>query len=92
MTGAPQRSSTTRAGRVGNCFIAIDPERFAGAEEFLEFAGRLADGIAATPLAHGYLGNLLPGEQEARSAEDPDTAGCSSITQRSRHSTRLDVN
>jgi LDH2 family malate/lactate/ureidoglycolate dehydrogenase len=76
MTGAPEsRRDAGRAGGVGNVYVTIDPERFAGRESFLERAAWFVDNIKATPTAPSVDEVLVPGELESRSAAIADAEG-----------------
>ena len=68
LTGSASSGSATRTGTVGSLYIAVDPDRFAGREEFSAQIGRLVDLVKATPPAPGFSEVLIPGELEQRSA------------------------
>jgi LDH2 family malate/lactate/ureidoglycolate dehydrogenase len=77
MTGAPEsrREVVRGPGSVGNIYITIDPDRFAGRERFLERVGWFTDNLKATPVAPSFDEVLLPGELEARSADAAHAQG-----------------
>jgi LDH2 family malate/lactate/ureidoglycolate dehydrogenase len=55
-------------GIQGTChsFMALDPECFVGAEEFIEGVTRYIDAVKASPTAEGCTEILYPGERSAR--------------------------
>jgi LDH2 family malate/lactate/ureidoglycolate dehydrogenase len=75
MTGRPSSSADASAGTVGNLFVALDPDCFAGREAFLDGIARLSAAVKATPPAPGVQEVLLPGELESRSAEQARRLG-----------------
>jgi len=75
MTGSARSASATRTGTVGSVYIAVDPERFVGRDEFRRRMGRLAALITSTPAAPGFAEVLLPGALEARARADAEANG-----------------
>jgi LDH2 family malate/lactate/ureidoglycolate dehydrogenase len=75
MTGVPKGRENAKAGNVGSFYLAIDPDRFAGRETFLDGIGRLMDGMIGTPRAVDTNEVLIPGDIEARSAATAATEG-----------------
>jgi LDH2 family malate/lactate/ureidoglycolate dehydrogenase len=75
LTGSAQSSSATKVGTVGSLYVALDPARFVGREEFSARMGRLRDVIKATSPAPGFEEVLIPGEPEARAAEEAHARG-----------------
>lgn len=75
LTGSARSSSATRTGTVGSVYVAVDPEYFVGREVFVERMGRLAELIKATPPAQGFVEVLVPGELEARAADEARSRG-----------------
>jgi LDH2 family malate/lactate/ureidoglycolate dehydrogenase len=70
LTGAARSSSALKTGTVGSLYIALDPAFFVGRQEFAARMARLAAVIKATPPAPGVEEVLIPGEPEARAAEE----------------------
>jgi LDH2 family malate/lactate/ureidoglycolate dehydrogenase len=75
LTGSARSSSATRIGTVGSLYVAVDPARFAGRQEFGARMARLRDLIKATPPAPGFEEVLIPGEPEARATEKAQLRG-----------------
>jgi LDH2 family malate/lactate/ureidoglycolate dehydrogenase len=75
MTGVPRARENARVGTVGNLYLAIDPGRFAGNDGYLQGMGRLLDAVKAVRPAPGFTEVLVPGEPEARAAEEADAGG-----------------
>jgi ureidoglycolate dehydrogenase (NAD+) len=75
MTGSARSGSATRSGTVASVYIAVDPDRFVGRQAFTTRMGRLAELIATTPPAAGFIEVLLPGELEARAESDARVNG-----------------
>ena len=51
---------------MGSVYIAVDPGRFVGRDEFAERSARLVRLVKGSPLAPGFTEVLVPGELEAR--------------------------
>ncbi len=75
MTGEPLAREGAAPGSVGNLFLVIDPESFAGRASFEDGLARLADAMVATPPAPGADPVLFPGQLEERAAADARAHG-----------------
>jgi len=75
LTGSASSGSATRVGTVGSLYVAIDPEPLVGRERFAARISELAELIKETPPAPGFEEVLLPGEPEARAADDARDRG-----------------
>jgi ureidoglycolate dehydrogenase (NAD+) len=75
LTGAARSGSATRIGTVGSLYVAVDPGPLIGREEFATRMARLTGLVKATPPAPGFDEVLIPGELEARKADDARALG-----------------
>ena len=75
LTGAARSSSATRTGTVGSLYVALDPACFVGRRAFIARMARLSELIKATPPRPGFEEVLVPGEPEARAAEQARARG-----------------
>jgi LDH2 family malate/lactate/ureidoglycolate dehydrogenase len=75
MTGEPLAREGAAPGSVGNLFLVIDPEAFAGRAVFEDGLARLADAMVATRPAPGADAVLFPGQLEERAAADARARG-----------------
>jgi LDH2 family malate/lactate/ureidoglycolate dehydrogenase len=75
LTGAASSSSATRTGTVGSLYVALDPAYFVGRQAFTARIARLCELMKGTPPAPGFEEVLVPGEPEARAAEQARAYG-----------------
>jgi LDH2 family malate/lactate/ureidoglycolate dehydrogenase len=75
MTGPPVGRAGAKVGSVGQIFLALDPEAFAGREAFSSSLRRFADAMKAVEPAPGFAEVLVPGEPELRAAETSAAEG-----------------
>jgi LDH2 family malate/lactate/ureidoglycolate dehydrogenase len=75
LTGSARSSSATRVGTVGSLYVAVDPGRFVGREEFAARVARLSGVLKETPPAPGFAEVLVPGELEARAEAEAAAHG-----------------
>jgi LDH2 family malate/lactate/ureidoglycolate dehydrogenase len=75
LTGSARSGSATKTGGVGSLHVAVDPGRLVGRNAFAERIGRFVELIKATPTAPGFVEVLVPGELEARAADEARVLG-----------------
>jgi len=75
LTGSAASGSATRVGTVGSLYLAIDPGPLIGRAEFADRLARLIGVIKETPPAEGFDEIVVPGELEARQAEEAHRSG-----------------
>jgi len=75
LTGSASSGSATRVGTVGSLYVAIDPEPLVGRDAFVARVAQLAELVKETPPAPGFEEVLIPGELEARAADEADERG-----------------
>jgi LDH2 family malate/lactate/ureidoglycolate dehydrogenase len=70
MTGRPAAREGVKVGSVGNLFIALAPDAFAGRDVFGQALLRIADAVTSVSPRAGFSEVLLPGQLEARATAD----------------------
>ncbi len=70
LTGTAHSGSATKVGTVASLYVAVDPGRFIGRDEFVERVAHLTRLVKGSPAAPGFDGVMVPGELEARAEAD----------------------